>query len=506
MIGQTRSERRQVIPRWRTAAATVHAGEAQPLYEHVDRPWLEDSTELHRATAAWAQRPTLSRAVELMAAALLYRKPELGIDAARSTLENSQVGELPRSLAHRLLADLDPTDPLTFDLPGLEDERQRAQQVIGRLRAGLRRNPRNALAWLDLAHAQATLGHINKADRSMSAALSLGPANRVLLRSASRLYVHREEADRAHALVVRADLTPLDPWLVAAELATASVAGRSPKLTRQAKKLLSSDDLHPFHLTELSSALATLELEAGNHRRARQLFRGSLTSPTDNSLAQAEWAAHRVPDLEVPHDSMNTELAYEARARHASSVGNWDSALLESWNWLKDQPFSSEPAIFGSYVASVGMANFEEAERIARAGLLANPGDSMLRNNLVFALANQYRLDEAEDHYRRIDQNQEDRVRLTLLATAGLLRYRRGDIDEGRTLYHSAIALAKKTEDRRAIALASIFLAREEVLSRSPTATATLRDVASARTTHLEFPEIVRWVSALRELVGDSDT
>ncbi len=499
MIGPGRATR-YIVPRWRASALIVLSGEADSLSSEVQRPWLDDESELATALDAFSAKPTTSRAVELIGAAILYRKPESGLAAARFVLENGESGEVPRALARRLLAELDPSEPLDFGLPDFNDERAEAQRTIRRLRPALRRNPRNPLGWVDLAHAHASLGHTEEADRSMRVALASSPASRVLLRSASRLYVHRDEPDRAHSLLLRADSVRHDPWLLAAELATASAAGQSPQFARRARQLLRDDSIRPFHLTELASALATLELEAGSTRRARQLFRRSLADPTDNSVAQAEWAANRFGEFVVDEEHLKIRRGYEARARHASSRAEWQTAVDESWNWLKDEPFSTEPAIFGSYVASVGHVDFEESIRLAEAGLLANPDDATLRNNLVFALANLNRLDEAEMQFRRIRGPHEPRVQLTLLATAGLLSYRRGHSSEGRDLYRRAIDLARRIGDSRALSLASTFFAREELLANSSSAAVALQDAIRIASSEQSAPELTRWLALLDEL------
>src|SRR5258707_15609665 len=52
-------------------------------------------------------------------------------------------------------------------------------------------------------------------------------------------------------------------------------------------------------------------------------------------------------------------------------------------------------------------------------------------------------------------------------ATQGLLLFRRGHADEGRLFYRRAIEEAKKRGYKKSNAVAAIYLAREEILSRS---------------------------------------
>ena len=146
----------------------------------------------------------------------------------------------------------------------------------------------------------------------------------------------------------------------------------------------------------------------------------------------------------------------------------------ECWEWLSDEPFAVEPALFGSFGASTGARSFDEAVRFARAGLAANPSNQELRNNLVFALVHRDRdgdLAEAVREFRKIGKPKEHGARIGLRATKGLLCYRRGDPKEGRRLYLGAITEAqeksKSVRWRQAhphvIVHASLFFVYEEL-------------------------------------------
>lgn len=496
------SDDRRIVPRWRLSAVTIMAGETEPIRSRTSHSWLGDKSELLASLAAWTQRPLPSRAVELISAALLYQTPEAGKEAAEFLLQESEVGAIPQSLAARLLTELEPTvDPVDSTLYGLD--RGEDHQNIRDLRAALKRNPHNPLGWADLAHAHASCGNLDAANHSMRIALASSPQNRMIIRSASRLYVHSEEPDRAHRLLYDAEAVRSDPWLLAAELAIASLTQRTSRLTRIAKRLVKDDSLKPFHRTELASALGTLEMEAGRDRKARQLFQLSLTDPTDNSVAQAQWASRQFDRLTITGEKLNIRRGFEARADHAFANEDWHRAIREAWSWLSDEPFSSRPAVFGSYVASVGSMDFMEAVRFAKEGLRANPSDPILLNNLVFALAQSDHIEEANEHFKLIRKPRDSRIDLTLLATEGLLCYRRGEIERGRKLYKEAIAIAKDVRDRRALALASMFFAYEELSSRNPDR-GLLRDVIQTLSRPKLLPELTHWLTRLEPLLDPS--
>jgi tetratricopeptide (TPR) repeat protein len=136
---------------------------------------------------------------------------------------------------------------------------------------------------------------------------------------------------------------------------------------------------------------------------------------------------------------------------------------------LRDQPFSASPAVHSSYIASTALEDHEEAVRIIEFGLLANPYDPNLLNNKAYSLANLGRLDDAERALDAITKHS-DRSKLgimkpVLLATAGLLCYRRGAPERGRELYMTAIEAAEHAANKRPAAKAASFLALEEIRS-----------------------------------------
>jgi len=63
-----------------------------------------------------------------------------------------------------------------------------------------------------------------------------------------------------------------DPWLMAAEIAVATVAELPAKMVTLARAALVGRRHDPYHLGEVASALATLEANAGNNKAARKLF------------------------------------------------------------------------------------------------------------------------------------------------------------------------------------------------------------------------------------------
>src|SRR5262249_14991627 len=155
----------------------------------------------------------------------------------------------------------------------------------------LRTAPRTPLFWTELARWYASLGQRDPADHAMRVALELSPSHRFVPRSAARLSLHLDDPERAHSLLRRAERTQTDPWLLAAEIAIAPLAGERSRWMKHGRRVVESQRFHPTAVSELASALATEAFMAGSGRDARRLFECSLELPTENAVAQAAWAA-----------------------------------------------------------------------------------------------------------------------------------------------------------------------------------------------------------------------
>src|SRR5262249_17270437 len=130
---------------------------------------------------------------------------------------------------------------------------------IAKLRSIVRSEPRNALRWADLAWVFTALGVTRSAGRAMRVALALNPENRFILRAAVRFEIHRNDIERASE-ILRADRTRLaDPWILAAEIATSTLREQTSPFMRLARQTLDSRSLSSWHLSELASAVATVE-------------------------------------------------------------------------------------------------------------------------------------------------------------------------------------------------------------------------------------------------------
>jgi len=491
---------RDVVPRWRPFGSTVRSGETAPLGQRTAPAALPDLAEPEEAFLRW---PGAHTAADLVGVALSSAvRNDVARSAARLLLDSPVVGANASDLAHALLSQDDKAraPDIDQDSPHIDFLEVRAR--ARRLRQIVRAEPRNAIRWADLALAHTVLGHPRQAEREIRTALAIAGPHRFLLRAAARLYVHMGRPDAAHDLLVADPAVLDDPWLAATEIATANLAGSSSRHMKRAQRMLDNTHGHaPRHLAELASQVATTELRSGRVKPAKRLMKLALVQPTDNALAQAEWAS--VNGLAIEQFSLDVPLTYEARALRHSHVGDWQNASRAGLDWLADQPFAQEAAQFTSYVASVGAQDWPVAENAAKTGLVANPDSHMLRNNLAFALANQDRAAEAREQLEHVPAAQlAPRERAVLDATNGLVLFRLGDLQQGREAYRQAVDSLSALRHLDLAALADVFWAREEVLVGSAEAAGS---VASAvdRVRRSQAPEARLWADRLKELLAE---
>jgi tetratricopeptide (TPR) repeat protein len=401
-------------------------------------------------------------ASDLMGAALVLGQRESARDVAERVIDR----RIPATAASLRVAErlLDAGDGAPAQLTAREIVDPDGDARRGELRRLLRESPHNPLRWTDLSRLQTILGKDRHAKRAMLVARGLAPEDRHILRSAARLAIHFHRPDEARAILLRARRTRHDPWLLACEISAADIAGERSTLLRVARQLLADERFSARELSELASAVATIELGAGDLRASRQLFRQALRAPSDNSVAQVTWASP-ILGLRADEQALAAPASWEARAIAAHRGGDWRQAAQEAQHWLADQPFASRPAELGSYESSKG-GDFAMGLKLAAQAIHANPKEFLLRNNAAFCLLSMNRVKQAKAH---LDAIEEDKLaageRATLTATWGLYHYRSGAHEQGREHYLRAI---RESRDSTSRALASIMLAREELLVGTP--------------------------------------
>jgi tetratricopeptide (TPR) repeat protein len=473
--GRLEKEKRDIIPRWRTFWAATRSDaqlssariSAAPKYNESDQDSYEAAVrDFDDGQSVWDAGDPL-----LMA---LARHDDATAKRIATFILAHQDEAVP-SLSKIANNVLNPKSEMQ-DADG-------AKARIPRLRRRLSAFPRNAIAWADLALDQTLLGNFSHAERAMRAALHLAPDNRFILRSASRFYIHQDDLEQAHNLLARSSATPDDPWLLAAEIATARSAGVTSRFIKRAHNLLEGHNFHQHHLSELASAVGTTEGDSPTARRLsiRRLIAKSLVDPTENSVAQAQWHSTNTgfaPAFDKDPDSrelLRTQPVYEAQAWQAYIEGDFVTALDRAKKWFEDQPFSARPAFLVSNIASLLVNEPRTAIAIANRALKPNPHEMVLWNNLAYAHAVLGEIAEANDALSHVKESGLDATAmLYVTATKGAIAFRSGDPATGRALYIEAMNAFTDADGRKTdfdlFSLAFVHLAYEEAVAKTPEA------------------------------------
>jgi tetratricopeptide (TPR) repeat protein len=494
---------RNVVPRWRNFDTTLLQGELQNSTNIPASPQSENIELVLQRAREWERSRTIWHAADLLNAAFVAGIAERYKEAASFICANNAA--VPGVLLR--LANLIVGQSSIHRISEHPDSAEHIGEEIRFLRSRLQKEGPSPIVLTDLARLYISTGKKQAAIRSMLTACGLAPTNRFVLRAASRLFLHVKDSSTALRLLRASPSVVMnDPWLIAAEVAISSAA-KAPSAFAKLGVSAAADEKHSlFARSELNSALGTLEMESGAVRKARKLFGTSLAQPTENALAQAQYAKKLI-GMEVDAESFNIARQYEANALNAYSNQMWERSVFFGRCWADDQPFSTRPAIFVSFVSSSLLENYETSIGILKKALQINPDSPQLINNLVFALASEGSVDEAERELRKVDTNTLEEIhRVALTATEGLILMRRGHVEAGRDNYNLAMELAKKSGRRDYEAMAAVFLAREECLAKDPNADTTLR-LAFEKAGKDPTPEMQRLLSnALAQFARNEKT
>ena len=466
---------RQAIPRCLSyeTACLLRLLRVNRKQEEVHRTEVKDSD----ARREWVETPRTSTAVDLVAEALILKdfKSSEAIKAAKYILgKGSSSSLLIRELANHFLE-----KPVSiWTEPGEIPDRDAQRKDIARLKRSVRNYPVNPLAWSDLSLGYATIDQTDKAKMAMNVAMSLAKSNRFVLRSASRCFMHLGEPDRAVAILNKSGLCAVDPWIASAEIAISECTGLKSKCIGKAKDLIENDNLTPFSRGELAASLGTVEMKSGAVKRAKKVMRKAIIDPTENALAQVEWAASI---FEIDFDDMielrrTVPASYEATAVHTYYSRQFAESLKASKKWGRFQFLSSRPIIHSTYISSTMLNDDYGAIDIFDNALPAQKESPLAINNYAFALARVGRTGEAADKIRQCLNMASREEKLTLTATSGLICFREGNVAGGRRLYNIAVNGFELLQEYRSAAIAKYYWAVEEKRIKSEDAEARIRE------------------------------
>lgn len=448
---------RTVIPRWKPpqqAVETYSFDNARLLRrKQLGAPWIK------HLEATFARTGSSSTANELYEIASLYGSGEnLAQDV--KNLVKAQQTPAGFSSARGYGASPETSEHLSGDAVDVHDAA--ARHEIHRIRKLLADNPARPFCWSELARHFLIVGEQEKAKRSIMAALKLAKHNTYLSRAATRLFIHIHEPDRALHLLRSNPSIKIDPWLLAAEIATSSHINKQSRFINEAKLLVKSNHFEANQISELASAVGTIELDHGSIKRAKEWFTQSLLAPTDNSLAQAQWATEQDAKILIPAAAWETPASFEAKTLASRQTRNWKNALQACAAWLMDEPFSLRPALMGSYLG-FRPESYAMAEQFASAGLRCDSTNISLLNNRAVARAYQGKILEAYADVKTALEHASGRNNPHLMATLGLIAFRSGMTELGRENYKLCISWFSHSQERDSVAAATLHLLREEM-------------------------------------------
>lgn len=454
---------RKLIPRWRSFTTTTMLNELGDK-RNTKQDNEKDKNDLNKQLEVWNADKGIHLATDLISSGFVLGEFDLVKEPAKYVIENKdKTSNLSVKIAELILGVIPDEEKV---ISGYEFDDGRGK--IRKIKARLNIEPRDGILWTELAREYTIQGLMEKAETAMDYAVKLYPSNRFIIRAAVRFFVHNKEAEKAYGLLLRSKSLSTDPWLLASELAVSSLLGRSSKYVKSARQVIESGKYSDYSLSELMGAIATVELAEGNNKRSKRMFNQALQNPTDNSVAQAEWASRLLSDFHLIKQNFEVPYSFEARALENYFSGDWNATMAETRKWIYDQPFSSRPAIMASFIKSSIEEKYNESISFIKSSLISNPNDPILLNNLCFSYASLGQIEEAKKWFKKISVQQLSTSSLiAYTATKGLLEFRDGRIEDGRSTYEQAISLANTLQLPKYKALASIFLSREEILSKS---------------------------------------
>ena len=460
MINANIEAERHTIPRWNSIYVSEKLGEMSALKVSKSNPDTSIfKKQLYELLDDWKREKNITLASEIISTAHAFNSDENIEDViqyARKNIEQS-------SSAPQLLIDsiTDEDREIRNRQRFVDSHRVR----ISKIKKSLIQYPYNPYQWSELAREYVILGQINKAKRAIHIAYNLLPENRLILRAISRFYTHIGDTEQALAYLRKSTLIKSDPWVLAAEISTSNMMRHSSRNIRTARQMIEDHNNNPLSLSELASELGTMEFFSANQKNGKRFIRTAVKAPFENSVAQLVWINKNLYSIDSILDEFipkDLKYNYEALMRVFVQKHMWKEAEQSAGLWQEYQPFSHVPALLSSFISSEYTLDYDKAIKALKVGLKSNPDNIYLLNNYVYALAQSDRLTEAEKNYKRavlLDSSKESTV---LIATGGLLDYRKGHPEEGRLKYKEAIRMFEENREDALRFLAVLCFAREE--------------------------------------------
>jgi tetratricopeptide (TPR) repeat protein len=461
-----KTEARRIIPRLRSLELAATTGELSLIGSKFPGLKFNPKFFLREQNEAWKKNKTIVHASDLLSSAFVLGLEKEYTNVAEFILKEASIFDSSILILAKKTLDIDLDEKLIVPI---EDQQLKTRYEINSLKQVLSNEPKNPIAWMEIGRLYSLLGQIDKADKAIENALYLDKSNRFIIRSASRYYHHfSKEKDKALYVIRKSQQLSSDPWLISADIAYSTILGRYSKMAKIGENHIKNRTVDFYSITELASALGTLEYNNGKVKEARKYFNQSLIYPNDNSLAQAAWMSENIHGISIESSKYEMPLAFEANSLHYYSTGDFKSAFDEAMKWHLDEPYSTRPIKAASYIASVFLSDYKISIELTERGLTLAPDDIVLKNNLVYFLIQDNQLNKGEKIFSNslyeIITNPDsfpENERVICTATAGLIAFRNNKPDLGNEYYQKAINIAKGVKNQYLVSLATINYVKE---------------------------------------------
>jgi tetratricopeptide (TPR) repeat protein len=468
---------RQVIPRWRDSSepgvmaviSKDNEEKSLSIYSTFD-PEEQVSSLLKE----WNTHKTIGGAANILNFSHVPALLPLLIEPAEYLLANSDsISPILKKFSLNLLKTEESFTDLVQPNVNFSKRDISAFQHASKLKTYLEANPRDVVALVDLARVYTALGQNEKAKRAIQVAINLYPNHIFVLRSAARFLIQNNESELALYQINRSGRTLHDPWLLATKLAIEEILGKRHNQLGVARELAESQKIDSFHLSELRGAIASIHLVNGDIKQARKMLNKALEKPNDNVVAQAMWASSKYNiSFNLRDEWIRDPHSSEAIYYQHDNEGNFSRAKDAALKWFSDEPFSSRPLKAASFVSGL-LEEFELTETYSHHGLLLDKYDVGLKNNLIYALVGQDKMDEGVKHFQQViqwEKNNSDSFGGHTLANCGMILYRVGYFKDAEESYRKAIDIFSKNGSSESKGIAVASMAREAILMNTPNA------------------------------------
>lgn len=470
----SKPQARRVIPNWRYFNSTLQLGELNSLSPDNKN---DDLYPIDEYINDWIDKKSVHRATDLISSAICNSQKEnpYVLEAARYLLDESSqnITDIHRKMSNFILdEDVDVDNRIKQLQLRAMDKLDSVTDVARRIhdyRIIAHANPYNPIVYVDMARAYTTIGESEKAERLIKLSLHLDPRSRFVARAAARFYIHIGDFDQAASIIHKTGFSKYDPWLMASAISIGMMLGKRSSYIKKGEQMAFSDNLTPFCISELASTIGTIEMEDGYRKASRNLFRRSLISPNDNSLAQVRWASH-VYNIPIDiNDSIKISNGYEEMSYRFIAEEKYEEAMNSVIDWICDIPFSEKSVRLGYDISTIFMRNYDLSSKILEVGLKANPSNKDMLNNRAYINALSNNIEEAQNDMKKLEKictiDEGGTIPICMTATQGLILYRTGNVEEGRKKYHQAIQMAQDLNDESVVIKAQLNMYREDIIA-----------------------------------------